>query len=308
VPGYIRRTIEPPADLVQELAERFARMGAAFPAARPIHTHGVWCEATFEATAEAASYSRAAHLQGGTVPARVRFSNGLSGPDAADATPQPRGCAIAFLPSGERSDVVAVDVPGFFASTPEAFLAFLDASQGPDLPGFLASHPQAAAYLERSLTVAPPVSWLSVTYHAGHAVVLCGPGQARHPARLRLVPANGEARLDPDEAVARGHRYLADDLAARVAAGNATLRLVAQLASPTDPTHDIQRIWPDDRPLVELGTVTVTAIGGPTDDLAFDPSRPVKGIERSDDPLAPVRSAVYARSASRRGASTGSAG
>lgn len=292
--------------LVDLLAERFARMGRAFPASRPVHSRGVLCGATFTPAAGAHRLSRAAHLRGDPVPAVVRFSNGLPGLDGPDTAAQPRGCAVAFLPPGRpRRDLVAVDVPGFFAATPGEFLTFLDALEGPELGDHLARHPLAADYLQRALSVAPPVSWLDVTYHAGHAVVLVDRVGTRRAGRFRLAPAGPERRLGPGGADGRGERYLGEDLDARVGAGEASLRLVVQLAGEGDPTGDIQRLWPEDRRVVELGTLTITAVRDRSPDggaISFDVAALGEGIEPSDDPLIAARSAVYARSARRRAA------
>jgi catalase len=249
---------------------------------------------------------------------------------------------VAFLPpvsplsaaravGGARSDLVGVDVPGFFAATPAELLAFLEASGGAGRPSggerggldaFLASHPITADYLQRAMTVAPPSSWLAVTYHAGHAVVLVDERGTRRPGRFRLMPtaraAEGGAtddavRLTADEVAARGPDYLHEDLVARVAAGTAALRLVVQLAEPADPTDDVQRSWPEDRPVVDLGMLVITAVldraGSDGADLSFDVARLGDGLAPSADPLIAARSQVYARSfARRRAAAEGVAG
>ena len=81
-------------------------------------------------------------------------------------------------------------------------------------------------------------------------------------------------------------------------------RLVVQLASEGDPVDDATAVWPDDRPVVELGVLSVT--GKVADNeaaqraLGYDPLRLVNGIEASDDPLLELRAAVYAVSRRRR--------
>jgi catalase len=315
-------TATPDPAVVAALVAHFARMGEDFPASRPIHTRGVECEGTFTATPVARTLSRARHLRGSPVRARVRFSNGLPGPDVPDTAVQPRGCAVSFLAGGTRSDLVAVDVPGFFASTPREFLAFLDASGGDGFDAFLASHPRTADYLQRALSIAPPRHWLSVAYHAGHAVLLVDDRGTARAGRFRLLPApaagapgserdGGEARLTPDEVAARGPDYLHEELAAHVTAGTAALRLVVQLAAPGDPTDDVQQVWPDERLVLELGTLAITAVRDPTagrrDDPPFDVARLGDGLAPAGDPLVAVRSQVYARSSARRRAAAGSA-
>ena len=52
---------------------------------------------------------------------------------------------------------------------------------------------------------------------------------------------------------------------------------------------DATAVWPDDRPTVELGTLSITHPVANNDAaqraLAYDPLRLVDGIESSDDPL-----------------------
>lgn len=67
--------------------------------------------------------------------------------------------------------------------------------------------------------------------------------------------------------------------------------------------------WPEARPLLELGTVTLTE---PVADNAtqqqyiiFDPIPRVEGIEPSADPLLELRAAVYLLSGRRRRAAAG---
>ena len=63
-------------------------------------------------------------------------------------------------------------------------------------------------------------------------------------------------------------------------------------------------MWPDDRKRVELGTISLTAVAPDNAELqrslAFDPILLTDGIELSDDPLVPLRSAVYALSVKHR--------
>ena len=62
------------------------------------HAKGLVVTGTFTAAAGASSVSRAAHLQGGTVPVTVRFSDASGVPNIPDTDPGavPRGIAIRF--------------------------------------------------------------------------------------------------------------------------------------------------------------------------------------------------------------------
>jgi catalase len=80
--------------------------------------------------------------------------------------------------------------------------------------------------------------------------------------------------------------------------------LVAQLAEAGDPIDDGSISWPDDRPQLELGSIRVIKPVADSEavqrKLIFDPVRLADGIELSNDPLPPARSAVYSISYSRR--------
>ena len=81
-------------------------------------------------------------------------------------------------------------------------------------------------------------------------------------------------------------------------------RFVVQLAAKGDKVDDATEVWPDDRPTVELGVLSITGKVADSDAaqraLAFDPLHLVDGIEAPDDPLLEVRSAAYAISRRRR--------
>ena len=128
-------------------------------------------------------------------------------------------------------------------------------------------------------------------------------GKARL-GRYRLLPEAGAKFLSADEAAKRPRDFLIDELGERLARGPARFRIVVQLAGAGDKTDDATEVWPDDRPTVELGVLSVTGKVADGDAaqraLAFDPLHLVDGIEASDDPLLDVRSAAYAVSRRRR--------
>ena len=81
-------------------------------------------------------------------------------------------------------------------------------------------------------------------------------------------------------------------------------RLLLQLAEAGDPTDDVTALWPEDRPVVELGRLEVTGIS-PTSAaderrLIFDPTNRTDGIDLSADPILLARSAAYSISYDRR--------
>jgi catalase len=99
-------------------------------------------------------------------------------------------------------------------------------------------------------------------------------------------------------------RLRIDDLRQRLTRGPIRFRLVAQMADPGDQTKDGSIVWPADRKVVELGSLTLTAVAPNNDELqrslTFNPIFLTPGIQLSDDPLVALRSAVYALSVAHR--------
>ena len=87
-------------------------------------------------------------------------------------------------------------------------------------------------------------------------------------------------------------------------AGRSAEVYFSEQAQAGDPTDDATVLWPEDRPVVELGRLEVTGIS-PTSAaderrLIFDPTNRTDGIDLSADPILLARSAAYAISYDRR--------
>ena len=82
------------------------------------------------------------------------------------------------------------------------------------------------------------------------------------------------------------------------------MRVLVQMAAPDDELSDSTVVWPDDRPQIEFGTITLTARVNDSEPdmhkIIFDPIPRVDGIDPSDDPLFEVRAALYLLSGRRR--------
>ena len=101
-----------------------------------------------------------------------------------------------------------------------------------------------------------------------------------------------------------GKDYLFDALIGMLARRPVQWRLVFTIGEPGDPTDDATKPWPAARRSIDAGTITITAAqteeAGNARDINFDPTVLPDGITVSDDPLLAARSAVYARSFTRR--------
>jgi catalase len=220
--------------------------------------------------------------------------------------------AVRFaLPGGAFTDIVANSHNGFFVGTGEDFLALIKAiaattpaSPHPTpLEQFLGGHPRALKVITDSKAL--PKSFATLAFYGNNALMFVDSAGARRAGRYQILPAAGVAHLDSAAAAKASPTYLFDDLRRRVARGPIKYRLLVQLASPGDPTNDGSIVWPSDRKRVELGTITLTAVAPDNDalqrSLRFNPIFLTDGIQLSDDPLIPLRSAVYALSVQHRG-------
>jgi catalase len=296
-----------PADATRAANEAFGR----HPGYRALHARGTLLKGTFTATPQAAALTRAAHMQGDSVPVTVRVSNGGGDPDIPDHVPDVRGLAIKFyLPDGGRTDIVAQSAPRFPVHTPEAFVELLRAQKRSPamvwkLPLFLARHPEAIVRLPPNLPALRPVqSYATCRFYAIHAYRFLDSGGGSHFVRYTFLPAAGDHRLSPREAKHRGADYLQQEIRERVAREPVRFDLRLQIAQPGDNVDDPASAWPSSRQQVSAGTIELTALdteretGG--DVLVFDPSRVTDGIECSEDPVLRFRPAAYSDSVAKR--------
>jgi catalase len=280
---------------------------------RANHAKGVMAEGSFQPSAEAASISKAPHLQDAASPITVRFSNATGVPTIADTdgSAMPKGMAIRFtLPDGSPSDIVALSVNGFPVATPEEFLGLLNAvaESGPGAPSpspvqqFLGSHPAAAKFVTTPKPV--PVSFATQPFFGVNAFAFTNAqGETRY-GRYRIIPVAGAQYLSQEDAARQAPNYLMDELPARLAKGEVQYRLLVQLAEQGDTVDDATAVWPDDRKVVELGVLTLKAPvtnGREVEKtVMFNPLTVPDGIAPSNDPVLLARPAAYAVSYGRR--------
>ena len=256
--------------LQQRIADDFiALAGGVHPGYRIAHAKGLVVTGTFAPSRGATSLSRAPHLVTASTPVIARYSNGSGVPDVADNSPDavPRGLALRFqLPNGAYTDIVANSHNGFVVGTGEDFAAFLDAALAtkPDskhpspIEAFLGTHPAALKFVTDPARV--PVSFATEMYYGNDAFIFVNAQNVKQPGRYRLVPIGGAKYLDSAAAAKVSANYLFDELTRRLPKEPVKVRVLVQLANPGDPTSDASVVWPDDRKLVELGVVTLTAV------------------------------------------------
>ena len=303
-----------PEPVIRQIVDAMRTLAGPHPGFRPVHAKGLVCSGTFRASADAPRVTRAPHFAGQPVPTVVRFANSNGNPEVHDGAPNVRSMAVKFqLGDGKSADILANSVEGFVARTPEELLEFLRAQlpvpatgrPDPDaVPRFLASHPAGRGFVERLMKRPVPASYGQVTYFAEHAFRFTAADGTSRFGRYRFVPQAGEAFLSPDDAGKRSASFLSNELDGRLRTAPVAFRLLLQVAEAGDPTDDVTALWPEGRPLVELGRLEITGISptsaGDERRLIFDPTNRTDGIDLSSDPILLARSAAYAISYDRR--------
>jgi len=300
IPSDKQRTYE---QLINALQVLFGK----HPGFRPVHAKGVLCEGNFIPAKGASALCRAPHFRGSGVPITARFSDftGIPTIPDNDVNASPRGMAIRFhLSNRDSTDVVAHSYNGFPAGTADEFLEFLHAlaTSGPESPKpspieqFLDTHPRAKKFAETPKPT--PESFATESYYAVDAFRFTNGRKKSRYGRFRIVPVASVKYLDSTVASTQPPNYLFNELMERMKGGPVQFRLMVQLAAEGDPITDASRTWPDNRPQLELGILSIIGCMVNNDieqrKIVFDPARLVDGIEASDDPLIRARSELYA--------------
>ena len=301
--------------LSRETIEVFDKVdGGVHPGFRPAHAKGILLRGVFTPSSEAASLTRAPHLQRNSTPVTVRFSNFAGIPSVADNDPQgasPRGFAVRFhLGEHVHTDIIGHSVDSFPARTVEGLLEFLNALIATDPAGphpnaieqFLGAHPAALTFVQIPKPI--PTSFATESFFAVSAFKFTNADGLSRYGRYRVLPAAGNEYLDEAEAAARNPNFLFDEIKERVAKEPVRFRVTVQLAEDGDITDDATVRWPEERPLIAFGEISLQEIApnnaGRQRHIIFDPIPRVDGIETSADPLFEPRANIYLMSGRRR--------
>lgn len=299
--------------LSEDLLQQFDTIFGLHPGFRPAHAKGAMLTGTFKPSPAAASLTRAPHMNRESTPVSVRFSDATGIPLIPDNDPNahPHGCGIRFH-IGERvhTDIIGHSTNGFPVRNGQEFLEFLralaasDPSKFPGSPleAFLGSHPKTLAFVQTPKPA--PSSFAREAFFGITAMRFTNKDGGSRFGRFRIVPEAGVEHLSDAAAASKSANFLFDELKERIAKGPITFRIAVQLAKDGDTVNDATEQWPEDRTLLDLGTIALTA---PMANDAheqkwtiFDPIPRVDGIDPSDDPLLELRAAVYLISGRRR--------
>jgi catalase len=299
--------------LSEQLLQQFDTIFGLNPGFRPAHAKGTMLTGTFTPSREAATLTKAPHIVRESTPVTVRFSDSTGIPLVPDNDPNanPRGFAIRFnLAEHVHTDIFSHSTDSFPTRTGQEFLELLKALAtsdpknlaGTPLEAFLGSHPKALAFVQAPKPA--PSSFARESYFGVTAMKFTNKDGVSRFGRYRIVPEAGNDHLDDAATATKGTDYLMTEIVDRVGKGPVKFKIMVQIANDGDVVDDATIHWPEDRKVLELGTLTLTAPVADTareqKQIIFDPIPRVDGIEPSDDPLLELRAAIYLISGRRR--------
>jgi catalase len=308
--GWLRPDTLTPL-LPSRFADRFEHVYGRHDGFRRNHAKGLSATGSFASTGAGVAICRAAVFQPGTVPLVGRFSLGGGLPDQADKPGTVRGLGLLFQANGQQWRTAMINLPVFTDSTPQGFYERLLASKPlpdtgkPDpqkMAAFLDRHPETVAAMKIIKQSPASAGFADSTFYGLNAFWFTNGAGAIVPVRWSVVPQDAGGNVAPQPP--RGKDYLFDDLIRTLAQRPLKWRLVLTIGEAGDPTNDATKPWPQSRRSIDAGIITITAVQteepGNARDINFDPLVLPDGITASDDPLPAARSAVYARSFTRR--------
>jgi len=304
--------------LNRDILQAFDDLFGLHPGFRPVHAKGILLSGAFTPSAAVGALTKAPHVNRPSIRVVARFSDFAGVPTVPDYDAEgasPRGIAIRFyLEEHVHTDIIAHSVDGFPTRTAEEFLQFLRAihASGPGAPkptpveSFLGSRPAALSFVQAPKPI--PTSFANESFYSVSAYKFTNSAGVSKFGRYRVVPQDGNQYLEPSAAAKKSPNFLFDELKDRIVSRSVKMRVVVQVASDGEVVDDSTVHWPEQRPLLEFGTIELNSLV-PEGDVAqrqiiFDPIPRVDGIEPSGDPLLDPRASIYLVSGHRRRAAT----
>jgi catalase len=299
----------------QSFVDAFHRVNGRHPGYRLNHSKGVAVTGYFDSNGAGAELTSAAVFRGGRTPLQGRFSLTGGNPNVSDTANAARGLGLAIgYPGGEQWRTALLNLPVFLDNSLQGFYDRLLASKPdpatgkPDpaaMQAFLAAHPETARAMDVVKQHPPTSGFADSTFRGLNAFYFLSAAGNRTGVRWSLEPMKSPS---PPPSTS-GPDWLFDNLIRDMAAGPLRWRLLVTVAEPGDDLRDATIAWPQRRRVVDTGTVVLDGIQteapGNAKDINFDPMVLPSGIEPSEDPLLPARSAVYVASFRRRAGVSG---
>ncbi|MFQ3207449.1 MAG: catalase [Glaciecola sp.] len=292
-----------------DLVDIFEKLGGKHPGFRKAHAKGMCASGTF-VPAPNENFKGAALLVNGDLPVSMRFSLGGANPNSDERAPGTRGLGMQIkLPNGSLHTFTGNNFPVFAGKDPETFFGFLSTLL-PDENGntdpaktmaFIKANPSVQANAMWNQQAQTPASWANTGFFGLHTFHFTQANGEKTKFRWDIQPSLGVKTLDKDEAAKMPEEFLVDTFAKQLKDGIVSFTIMASLGEPEDSEIDPSQQWPDTRPQVALGTVTVTANGGDACKTTnFDPNVMSAGFTPSADPILRMRSPAYAISFGKR--------
>ena len=291
-----------------------AANGKPFPGFRRAHAKGLCVAGRFDANGAGVPLSRAALFRAGSTPVIGRASTGGGDPMAGDGRPVFHALGLRFALPGREEWRMAIDhTPIFVVATPADFMALQQASVPDPKTGkpdparigpFVGAHPEVKAFLDYMATAPLPASFANGTYYSIDAFRFIDANGTSRAVRWQFEPETPLAALDRATLDKQPKDFLFDELLARVKTAPIRWHMIVVLANPGDRTDDATVQWTGPHRRIDVGTLVIdratTEETGDCRDYTYDPLVLPEGVAASDDPLLPMRSAVYAASFRRR--------
>lgn len=289
----------------------FKELFGTQPGVRKGHAKGVCAVGEFTPSAAAQSQFNSPLFSAAAVPLVMRFSMGGGNPQADERSNAPRGIGVQFQLSDNQVHTLAgLSTPMFAGKNPQQFLGLLQLNakrargeaDADDLKAYFAANPEAARQGNYLANNPPAAEYTQSDYFGVHTFMATQHDGQVQPFRWQLQPQQGTVALTAEQQQQLPPSFLADRLAARLAAdGQVSFDWYWQLPQQTDVLDDPSQPWPADRSRIKVGEITVT---GSHDEACqqvnFDPNRLANGIQPSNDPVLAIRSAAYAISWAQR--------
>jgi catalase len=304
----------PESVTANDFIELFAKLGGAHPGMRKAHAKGVCAAGSFQATSAASEYSSSILFSeestSDALPALIRFSLGGPNPTADERTPGTRGVGIQLtLADGSKYNITGNNTPVFTGKNPETFFGFLETllpdENGKPNPAktgaYIAANPSVQPALAYARSNPAPASFARSDYFGIHTFFFENDQGEQTKFRWHLSPDAGVLGLTAEETESLPAEFLEDRLKEEIAQGNVSFTLTAAIGNEEDSVIDPSQQWPEERPVIELGTLTITSAGGEACvNTNFDPNVVASGIKTSDDPVLKMRTPAYGISFGKR--------
>ena len=307
------RKMEQPDPLSRDTLQAFDNVFGHHPGFRPVHAKGILVSGSFTPFARVNELTKAPHVNQPSIRVAVRFSDfaGVPAIPDYDENASPRGIAVRFyLAEHVHTDIIGHSVDAFPTRTVEDFLEFVRAiaasgagvAKPTPIESFLGAHPAALAFVQAPKPI--PTSFAKESFYSVSAYKFTnGSGFSKY-GRYRIVPVDGNEYLEASAAAKKHPDFLFDELKDRIGRAPVRMRVLVQVAADGDAVDDATIQWPEQREVVEFGTMELNGLVPDGENaqrqIIFDPIPRVDGIEPSGDPLLDPRASVYLASGRRR--------